>query len=98
MAEHKDELVLKLKCKDGKLYANQRYLRGKSKLIRSLEKSTNEKCKVLEIPFRKIKVKAFLDLCDQVGTDEDFEQYLKKISYIEFVRMLNGSIWAIMEI
>ncbi len=88
MAESKEELVLKLKCKDGKLYGNQRYLREKSKLIRSLEKSTDEKCKVLEIPFRKIEVKAFLDLCDQVGTDKDFEQYLKKISYIDFVRMV----------
>lgn len=88
MAEHKDELVLRLNCKDGKLYGNSRYLRIKSKLIRSLEKSTEGKCKVLDVPFRTTEVKAFLDLCDQVGTDEGFAEYLKQINYIEFVRMI----------
>ena len=88
MAEHKHELLLRLNCTDGKLYANQRYLRSQSKLIRSLEKSTKTHCRVLDVPFRKIEVKIFLDFCDQVGNDETHSEYLKHIHYIEFVRMV----------
>ena len=90
MADSVDDLVLKLTCKDeGVLYGNRRYLKAKSHMIQSLEDETGEKCKSLEVPFGKAEVKAFLDICDSCGTEEDFELHLKSIKYCEFIRVLD---------